>query len=161
MMEKYLEAGKIVNTHGIKGEVRIVPWVDNAEFLGNFRRLFIDGKPLKLLEGRVHKGMLIARLEGVEDVNAAMVLKNKVVHVDRTEAKLPKGHFFLQDIIGATVRTESGEELGVLTDILEAPAANVYVVTGDREILIPAVPEFIIKTDVAGKTITVRLIEGM
>lgn len=160
-MEKYLEAGKIVNTHGIKGEVKIQPWVDSAEFLGSFRRLFIDGRPLKLLEGRVQKGFLIAHLEGVEDVNAAMVLKGKTVYIDRSEAKLPKGHFFLQDIYGASVRDEAGNELGILTDVLEAPAANVYVVTGSREILIPAVPEFIINTDVANKVVTVRLIEGM
>lgn len=160
-MEKFIEAGKIVNTHGVRGEVKIHPWVDSAEFLKSFRHLYIDGKPLRLLGGRVHKGFLIASLEGVDDVNEAMVLKNRTVHVDRAEAALPEGSFFLQDIMGASVRDENGTELGVLTDILEAPASNVYVVTGEREILIPAVPQFIIKTDVAEKVVTVRLIEGM
>lgn len=160
-MEKYLEAGKIVNTHGVKGEVKIQPWVDSAEFLKTFRHLYIDGKAFRLLGGRVHKSFLIARLEGVEDVNAAMVLKNRVVHIDRSEAKLPRGSFFLSDIMGASVTDEQGNELGTLTDILEAPAANVYVVTGEREILIPAVPQFIIRTDPKEKVVVVRLIEGM
>lgn len=160
-MEKLLEAGKIVNTHGIRGEVRIQPWVDSAEFLKTFKKLYIDGKPLRLRQGRVHKSFLIASFEGVEDVNAAMLLKNKTVYIDRTEAKLPKGSFFLADIMGARVVTEEGQELGLLEDIIEAPAANVYVVRGQREILIPAVPQFIIKTDPKGKLITVRLIEGM
>ena len=160
-MEKYLEAGKIVNTHGIKGEVKIQPWVDDAEFLRKFSSLYIDGKPYKILVGRVHKGFLIAELEGVSDVNAAMTLKNRTVFIDRSEAKLPRGHFFIQDIMGASVVDESGNELGKLTDVLETPAANVYVVTGEREILIPAVPEFIIKTDVRAGMITVRLIDGM
>ena len=160
-MKKYLEAGKIVNTHGIKGEVRILPWVDSAEFLKKFKHLYIDEKPYRLLSGRPHKSFLIAQLEGVGDVNAAMVLKNKTVYIDRREAKLPRGHFFIDDIMGAQVVDETGNKLGKLTDVLELPSGNVYVVTGEREILIPAVPEFIIKTEVDAKTITVRLIDGM
>lgn len=160
-MGKYLEAGKIVNTHGIKGEVKIQPWVDSAEFLSTFSCLYIDEQPYKLIMGRVHKSFLIAELEGVSDVNQAMALKNRTVYIDRSEAKLPQGHFFIQDIIGASVRDEVGKELGKLTDVLEMPASNVYVVTGEREILIPAVSEFIIKTDVQAGVITVRLIDGM
>ncbi len=160
-MEKYLEAAKIVNTHGIKGELKLEPWADNAEFLKGFKFLYIDGKPVKVVSSRVHNGFLIAKLEGVDDVNAAMPLKNKVVSIDRDDAKLPKGSFFLGDLIGASVVTETGEALGKLTDVLEMPAHNVYVVTGEREILIPAVPEFVLKTDVSAGVVTVRLIEGM
>ncbi len=160
-MEKYLEAAKIVNTHGIKGELKLEPWADNAEFLKGFKFLYIDGKPVKVVSSRVHNGFLIAKLEGVDDVNAAMPLKNKVVSIDRDDAKLPKGSFFLGDLIGASVVTETGEALGKLTDVLEMPAHNVYVVTGEREILIPAVPEFVLKTDASAGVVTVRLIEGM
>lgn len=160
-MNKYLEAGIIVNTHGIKGEVKIQPWADSADFLKGFKVLYIDGKPYELLSGKVHKGCLIAELSGVSGVNEAMVMKNKVVSIDREDAKLPKGDFFIQDLIGAIVVDESGKELGKLTDVLELPSSNVYVVTGDREILIPAVPQFIIKTDVKAGLVTVRLIEGM
>ena len=150
-----------MNTHGIKGELKLEPWADNAEFLKGFKFLYIDGKPVKVVSSRVHNGFLIAKLEGVDDVNAAMPLKNKVVSIDRDDAKLPKGSFFLGDLIGASVVTETGEALGKLTDVLEMPAHNVYVVTGEREILIPAVPEFVLKTDVSAGVVTVRLIEGM
>ena len=160
-MNQYLEAGKIVNTHGIKGEVKIENWTDSAEFLRRFKHLYIDGASRKVISARVHNGFVIARLEGVEDVNGAMVLKNKVVSIDRNEAALTKGTFFIQDILGASVVDESGAELGKLTDVLEMPAHNVYVVTGEREILIPAVPQFILKTDAAAGVVTVRLIEGM
>jgi len=160
-MKKYLEAGIVVNTHGIKGEVKIQPWADSAEFLSDFRRLYIDGKPVELESARVHKDCLIAQFKGVSDVNAAMVMKNKIVSIDRDDAKLPKGSFFISDLIGATVSDESGNVLGKLTDVLEMPSSNIYVVTGDREILIPAVPQFIIKTDVDAGTVTVRLIDGM
>jgi len=160
-MKKYLEAGIVVNTHGIKGEVKIQPWADSAEFLSDFRRLYIDGKPIELESARVHKDCLIAQFKGVSDINTAMVLKNKIVSIDRDDAKLPKGAFFISDLIGATVSDERGNELGKLTDVLELPSSNVYVVTGDREILIPAVPQFIIKTDADAGIVTVRLIDGM
>lgn len=159
--KKYIEAGKIVNTHGVRGEVKIQVWLDSPEFLRKFKTLYIDSKPVKLLSGRTHKGFLIAALEGVEDINAAMSLKNKTVFIDRADAKLPKGAYFLQDIIGARVVDEQGGEIGTLEDILETPASDVYVVRGESEHLIPAVDEFILSTDAENGVITVRLIEGM
>ncbi len=162
-MEKseFLEAGQIVNTHGVRGEVKIVPWADSPEFLAGFKTLYINGCGRRVLSRKIYKGCLIAALEGVEDVNAAMALKNKTVCIRRSDAKLPKGSFFIADIMGARVVTEDGEEIGPLADVLEIPSGNVYVVKGERERLIPAVPEFILKTDVDAGVITVRLIEGM
>ena len=161
MKQAYLEAGRIVNTFGVKGEVKIMPWCDSAEFLLPFRTLYIDKAPRRVISSRVHKDMLIVLFEGVEDLNAAMALKNKTVSVRREDAKLPKGAFFLQDILGARVVDEDGAEVGVLADVFETPASNVYVVKGEREHLIPAVPEFIKKTDADAGLITVHLIEGM
>ena len=162
-MEKkqYIEAGRIVNTHGVAGEVKIEFWLDSPQFLKSFKRCFIDRREVKLLSARVHKGFLIVKLEGVEDVNAAMALKGRTVFIDRADARLPKGAFFLQDIIGASVVDESGSEIGKLVDVMETPASNVYVVKGEREHLIPAVPEFILSTDADNGIITVHLIEGM
>ena len=162
-MEKkqYIEAGRIVNTHGVAGEVKIEVWLDSPQFLKSFKRCFIDRREVKLLSARVHKGFLIVKLEGVEDVNAAMALKGRTVFIDRADARLPKGAFFLQDIIGASVVDESGSEIGKLVDVMETPASNVYVVKGEREHLIPAVPEFIMSTDADNGIITVHLIEGM
>ena len=162
-MEKkqYIEAGRIVNTHGVAGEVKIEVWLDSPQFLKSFKRCFIDGREGKLLSGRVHKGFVIAKLEGVEDVNAAMALKGRTLFIDRSDARLPKGAFFLQDIIGASVVDEQGNEIGKLSDVMETPASNVYVVKGEREHLIPAVPEVIMSTDAENGIITVHLIEGM
>ena len=162
-MEKkqYIEAGRIVNTHGVAGEVKIEVWLDSPQFLKSFKRCFIDRREVKLLSARVHKGFLIVKLEGVEDVNAAMALKGRTVFIDRADARLPKGAFFLQDIIGASVVDESGSEIGKLADVMETPASNVYVVKGETEHLIPAVPEFVLATDAENGVITVRLIEGM
>ncbi len=162
-MEKnqYLEIGQIVNTHGIRGEVRIQPWADSPEFLLRFKTFYIDGAPVRVRAARVHKGCVIALFDGVEDVNAAMGLKNKTLCIDRADARLPKGSFFLADILGARVVTEDGTELGTLADTLDLPGQRVYVVRGEREHLIPAVPEFILHTDADAGVITVRLIEGM
>ena len=158
---QYIEAGQIVNTHGVRGEVKIVSWLDSPEFLSRFHTLYLDSSPVKVKAAYVHKGCVIAALEGVEDVNAAMALKNRTVSIDRAEAHLPKGTFFYADILGAQVVNEAGEALGVLADILEMPGQNVYVIRGETEHLIPAVPEFILNTDVENGIITVHLIEGM
>lgn len=162
MKQQFLEAGQIVNTHGIKGEVRILPWADSAEFLRKFKIFYIDGKPVRVVRSSVHKQQLIAQLEGIEDINAAMPLKNKVIFIDRADARLPKGAFFIQDIIGAAVVTEAGEAVGTLTDVLDLPGGQVYEVKGGTgEHLIPAVPEFVRNVDAEQGVVTVRLIEGM
>jgi len=161
MKKEFLEVGQIVNTHGIRGEVKLVPWADSPEFLLKFKTLYLAEEPVKVCSAKVHKGSVILALEGVEDVNAAMALKGKVLSIRRSDAKLPKGSFFLQDIIGAEVVTEQGEVIGTLADVLDLPGNTVYVVKGEREILIPAVPEFVLNTDAEAGKITVRLIDGM
>jgi len=161
MKEKFLEAGEIVNTHGVRGEVKIVPWADSAAFLQGFKKLYINGEARALRSSFVHKGCLIASLEGIDDVNAAMMLKGKKVCIDRDDVKLPKGKYFLSDIIGAKVVDEEGKEVGSLTDVIENPTQNVYVVRGETEHLIPAVPEFIRNVDSDAGLVTVHLIEGM
>jgi len=157
----YIEAGRITNTHGVAGEVKIEVWLDSPEFMKKFKRIFINGTETKLLSSRVHKGFLIAKLDGVEDVNDAMRFKGRTVHIARADVKLPKGHFYIQDIIGAKVIDENRGEIGILVDVMETPASNIYIVKGEREHMIPAVPEFIMSTDVESGIIRVRMIEGM
>ena len=158
---QYIDAGKIVNTHGVRGEVKIEVWLDGPALLKRCGRVFLGGAEKKILSAREHKGFLLAALEGVEDVNAAMALKGRVVRIDRADARLPEGSFFLQDILGAKVVDEQGKEIGTLVEILERPASSVYVVRGEEEHLIPAVPAFIRNTDPENGVVTVHLIEGM
>ena len=158
---KFLEGGEIVSTHGVRGEVKILPWTDSADFLRRFKTLYIDGKAFAVEHSFVHKGCLIALLEGVGDVGAAMALKGRTVCFARADARLPEGSFFLADVLGARVVAEDGTEIGELVDIIENPTQNVYVVRGEREYLIPAVPEFILDTDTENGVVTARLIEGM
>lgn len=159
--KQYIEAGRIVNTHGIAGEVKIEVWLDSPQFMKRFKTLYSGDDKLSVTSSRVHKGFLIAKLEGVDDVNAAMALKGTDVYIDRRDAHLPKGTFFVSDIIGAEVIDEAGSSVGKLVDVMETPASNIYVVKGEQEHLIPAVPEFILSTDAENGVIKVHLIEGM
>ena len=162
MKKRYLEAGKIVNTHGILGEVKLIPWCDGPEFLLDFETLYLDGQPLHISSAKIHKGNLLIHFEGVDDVSAAMRLKGKVLLLDREDAALPADRHFIADLIGLEVRDASdGRVLGTLEEVLPLPAQPVYVVRGEREYLIPAVDEFIVETNLESGYILVRLIEGM
>lgn len=163
MKNKLLEAGQIVNTHGIKGEVKIVPWCDTPDFLCDFDELYIDGKPIEIELIRVHKGNVIAKLSGINDVDTAMAMKNKIVSIDRTDVVLPEGRHFIADLIGLEVRdADTNAVLGIIDDVLTPPASEVYVVKGNgKEYMIPAVDEFLIETDIDAGYVRVRMIEGM
>lgn len=160
-MKQYVEAGRIVNTHGINGEVKIEVWLDSPAFFKTFKRLFINGAEKRILSAREHKQFIITRLEGVEDINAAMALKGKTVEILRADAHMKDGEFFVQDILGFTVVDEDGHTVGKLVDAFETPASMLYVVRGESEHLIPAVREFILGIDAEKEEIRVHLIEGM
>ena len=140
-----------------------MPWSDDPDFLLNFKTLYLDGKPIHIRSARVHKNAVLMKLDGVDDINEAMRLKNKVVSIDREDATLEEGSFFLADLYGLEVRdADSGEVLGTISDVLTPPANNVYIVKGTkREYMIPAVSEFIVETNVDEGYLLVHLIEGM
>jgi 16S rRNA processing protein RimM len=159
----YLEAGKIVNTHGIAGELKVVPWSDSPDFLLDFDRVFIDGEPIAIRSARVHKQTVLLTLEGINSINDAMRLKEKILFIHRDDVTLPEGKNFLADLYGLEVRdADTGNVIGTIADILTPPAHEVYVVRGGaREYMIPAVDAFIIETNVTEGYVSVRLIEGM
>jgi len=163
MKKERLEAGRIVNTHGIRGEVKIQPWADSAEFLQEFDTLYIDDAPVRLLASRVHKHMLIAELEGVADINAAIAMKNKLVYINREDAELEPGQFFIQDILELPVVDEAGVRFGTLKEILPRPGGDVYVIVRDDggEHLVPDVSAFLLEKNLDEGFVRVRLIEGM
>ena len=162
MGSRYLEAGQIVNTHGIHGEVKIQPWADTPGFLTGFKQLYIDGAPVNVLSARVHKNCVIVSLEGVTGIDGAIGMKNKTVSVDRGDVQLEEGRHFIADLIGLrAIDSETGAELGTVADVLTLPSNDVYVIKGLRETLVPAVPDFIIETNIDAGYIKLRLIEGM
>lgn len=160
MKQKYLEAGEIVNTHGVRGDIKIMPWCDGPEFLKAFKTFYIDGTPYKVLDARIHKNMLLCRLEGIEDVSKAQTMKGKVVKIDRDSAKIAQGRVFISDLIDLPVFAD-GVEIGKLKDVYSGPANDVYIVQGEKEYMIPAVSEFLEDVNVDQGYIKVHLLEGM
>lgn len=165
MKQEFLEVGKIINTHGIMGEVRVEPWADSPDFLCGFSTLYVGPThwPIEVERARVHKNMVILKLQGITDMNGALAMKNSILYIARKDVNLPEGHFFLADLTGLEVRdADSGAVLGKIAEVLTPPANNVYVVKGGpRELMIPAVDQFVLETNVDGGYITVRLIEGL
>ena len=163
MKTQYIEAGRITNTHGLRGEVKIEVWLDSPAALSDYPRVFIEGREYRLLSAKPQKQFVIAALETITDVSSAMTLKGKSVFIARDDERLPEGGYFLQGLLGAKVVEENGSEVGVIEDILERPASEIYIVRNPqgREILIPAVPAFILKTDADAGIVMVHLLEGM
>lgn len=162
MLNQYLEAGKIVGTHGVRGEVKIQPWANSPEFLCAFATLYIENAPIRVISARVHKACIIALFDGINDIDGAALLKNKTVFIDRNDANLKDGEHFLTDLIGlSAVDVQTGEILGRITEILPLNPNNVYVIKGTREILVPAVPEFVKEINVEAGRVTFSLLEGM
>lgn len=161
MDKRFLEAGEVVGTHGIQGEVKILPWADGPEFLLGFKTLYLNGKPYAVRSSRVHKTCVLARLEGIDTPEQATLLRKQVVTVDRTGVKLPDGAVFIADLIGCRALDDDGNEFGKITDVLTMPSSDVYVVKGEKTYMIPAVKAFVREVNVAEGFVRLHLIEGM
>lgn len=165
-MKKYLEIGKIVSTHGIKGEVRVQPWCDSSDFLCEFETLYFDEgkKSVDIKRARVQKNVVIMQLDGVDTVEEAQNLRNKILYMDRDDVELDEGTYFIQDLIGLVcIDADGGGEIGKITDVLETGANDVYEITSaeGKKYLIPAIPDVVLETDLDGNTMTIRKMEGL
>ena len=158
MKLQFLEAGEIVSTHGVRGEMKVLPWADGPDFLCDFSRVRIGGVEYKVENCRVQKSCNLLKIKGIDTMDAAQAMRGKVVEIYRCDA--PKDLIFAAELIG--VRVFNGDdEIGILEDVLDYPGNKVYVVKGEKEYMIPAVKAFILDTDMETETMQVRLIEGM
>ena len=160
-MKQFLPAGQIVNTHGIRGEVRVMPWADSPEFLLDFDTVYIDEKPVKVTSARVQKTCVLMKFKGVDTVEDAALLREKTVHIDRDDAQLEEGAVFVDDLLNMEVYDQNGDKLGQIKDVLTMPKNDVYIVRGKREYMIPAVKEYVKNIDVEKNRMDVVTIEGM
>ena len=161
MKQQYLPAGKIVSTHGLRGDVKILPWADSPEFLLDFDTVYLAGKPYTVEDARVQKTCVLMKLEGIDTVEEAAKLRDQVVFIARDDIELEDGAMFIQDLLGLPVLTEDGAELGKLKEVISTGANDVFYVKGVHEYMIPAVPEFVLERNIDDGFIRVRLIEGM
>lgn len=161
MEKRLLETGEIVSTHGIHGEVKILPWADAPDFLLQFETLYLNGKPYEVEASRVHKTCVLVKLRGIDTPEKAMGFRGQTVSVDREGLTLPEGSVFIADLIGCRVLDDTGTEIGKIKDVLTMPSSDVYVIQGEKSYMIPAVREFVREINVAEGFVKVHLIEGM
>ncbi len=166
MKKQYLEIGKIVNVHGLGGMVKVMPWCDSAEFLSEFDTLY-RGKehtPLHIERAVVQKNMVLMKIEGVDTPEAANALRNAVLYMNREDVELDDDTYFIQDLQGMrVVDADDGKEYGKLHDVLQTGANDVYEVESPdgKMLLVPVIPEVVLKVDFETDTITIRPLKGL
>ena len=158
MKLEFIEAGEIVTTHGVKGEVKVLPWMDGPEILCEFDRCRIAGKEYEIVSCRIQKSCNLVKLSGVDTMEAAQAMRGKVIELYRED--IDDEVIFAAELIGVEVYAD-GTLLGKITDVLDYPGNSVYVVNGEHEYMIPAVKQFILSTDLETNTMQVKIIEGM
>ncbi|MDD6395411.1 MAG: ribosome maturation factor RimM [Firmicutes bacterium] len=166
MIKQFLETGKITGTHGLKGEVRVQPWADSPEFLAEFDELYLDkgARKIEIKAARVHKNMLIMKIKGVDTIDDAEKLRNKILYMNRDDVELDEGAYFIQDLIGLEVLDdETGEKIGVLDDVSETGANDVYHIKTDegKVYLIPVIPEVVRDISLENGTVRVFKMKGL
>ena len=164
MRPEFITVGTVVNAHGVRGEVKVNPHGFEPAFIASFHTLYLNGQAVAVKAARVHKSTVLLTLPGVEDMDSALALKGCTVAIRRTDAHLPKGQFFDEELEGcAVVDDATGQEIGRLDKVLSYPAHKVYQVRGGaHENLIPAVPDvFIVSADPDAEVIRVRMMKGL
>ncbi len=164
-MSKLLEAGKIVSVFGIKGEVKVQPWCDTPDFLCEFDTLYYkSGTPVVIERSRVAKNIVVMKIEGIDTVEQAQKVRNRVLYIDRDDVELEEGCYFVQDLIGLKVTdSRSGRVYGELTEVSETGANDVYHIKAEdgKMYYIPAIPSVIDETDIEGGVMRITPLEGL
>ncbi len=165
MKKEFLEIGKIVGTHGVKGMVRMQPWSDNGEFLTQFKKFYLNDGIQKIEMSRItpHGNIVIAAIKGIDTIEQAEALRNRVLYIKRDDAALPDGRYFISEILGAQVfDADTNKLLGILSDVSATGANDVWhIKNGDKEYLVPAIPDVIADVDINTDTVKIKPLKGI
>ncbi len=162
-MEK-IKIGKIVNAVGLKGEVKVYNYSDSSEIYEITQEVFVEKEIMEIENVRLQKNMVILKLSGIDDRNAAEAAKGREIYITEEDLpELPEGQFYVRDLIGMTVKEADGNVLGIVTDVLQNTAQDIFEVKGTngKQILIPKVDEFVLNIDADAREIEVELPEGL
>lgn len=167
-MDNLLQVGVIANTHGIRGEVKVFPTTDDVTRFKRLKEVLLDtGKeylPLEVVQARFFKNLVILKFKGVDNINDIEKYKGKSLMVTREHAvDLAEDEYFIADLIGLRAVSDEGEELGILDDVLQTGANDIYVIRkpGTDELLVPAIHDCVKKVDLEAGEITLHLLEGL
>lgn len=165
-MKRYLEIGKIVSVHGLKGDVKVEPWCNKPEFICDFDKLYSkDGKKEYEIErSRIQKNMAIMKIKGVDSVEEGQAMRNKILFMDRNDVELEEGYYFFQDLIGLEVIDADNQNVyGKIAEVLETGANDVYHIKSEngKSYYIPAIPDVIVKVDLDEVKMYIRPLEGL
>ncbi len=167
-MEDLLQVGVITTTHGVRGEVKVFPTTDDPARFKKLKNVILDtGKEkidLEVAGVKFFKNMVILKFKGIDDINDVEKYRKKSLYVTRENAvKLKKNEYFIADLIGLKVESDEGEDLGILSDVLQTGANDVYVLSkeGEDDILLPAIKECVKDVDIENGTILVHLLPGL
>ena len=169
-MSEMFTVGKIVNTHGVKGEIKVMPTTDDPSRFKKFKSIYVEGRKglvtYEIEAVRFHKGCVLLKFKGIDDMDAALLLKGIYLNIDRKDGvPLGKDEYYISDLYDMEVYTEEDDRyLGKLIDIIETGSNDVYVLRpADRpkDLLIPAIKQVVKGVDVANKKMTVQLLEGL
>ena len=165
-MKQFLEVGKVVNTHGVRGEMKMQLWCDGVDFLKPLKNLYEneDGSVCrKIISVRQHKDCALLVLDGIDSIEKAQSMKNKVLYCSRSEARLPEGKNFIQDLIGCyVVNSKTGDEYGEIKDVLNHGSCDIYdVESWGKHTLIPAIPEIIDEINIEYRVVKITPMKGL
>ena len=157
MKLQFIEAGEIVTTHGVRGEVKVLPWLDDPEMLCEFDRCRLDGREFAIDQCRIQKACNLVKLRGIDTMEDAQKLRGKIIELYRED--IDDEVIFAAELVDVDVYAD-GQCIGKITEVLDYPGNSVYVIDKGRY-MIPAVKEFILSTDLEKNEMQVKLIEGM
>lgn len=163
----YIKVGRIINTHGIKGELKIIPLTDNIDRFDDLKTSYLGDNKIKVEIDKVkyHKGFVIVKFKEYNNINDVIKYKDDFIYIDENDkVELPEDHYFIFDIVGCIVYDTEQNKIGKVTEVIQSVSNDVYVVKdieNYRDYLIPAVKEFVVEIDIENKTIIIDPIEGM
>lgn len=165
MKKEYIEAGKIVSFHGIKGTVKVQPWADSGAFLCNFDKFFLEKSdtPLEVEKSGVHGNLVLIKFKGYDTPETAEVLRNRILYLKRADCILPEGRYFIEELLGCSVYDySSGIKYGEILDVITGKANDVWEIKNEEKtFMFPAVDEFIKSVDIDNGKIFVNVIKGI
>ena len=159
-----IEFGKIVNTHGLKGEVKVYSYTDNEKKILKLKKVYIGNKEYKVESMRLQKQMFLMKLQGIDDIDQTKFLMNQMCfrEVEKNESNDDEG-YFIKDLVGMEVIDEEGKVIGTLKEVFRTGANDVYEVVDEnnKSIYIPAIKKVVKSIDISSRKMTVKLMEGL